>query len=227
MGVIMAQRLKSWDSEKMKPDSDASAVTHPAAHGGHAAAAEIRWIIRVGEGRYGPYSLDELKAYSAAGRVAPYSVVSRDGKEDWHMAADDPHLSAIFPPSGDDKQDGVPAEDETGRATQASPVHKASAYRSHEPQTANFVIILDVKSRSTSRLEEKVMSMGTVFKLSPSVWLVHGKQTAAGLVNALSPHLGVSDSLFVVDATHDRTAWCNLGPELDAKVRSVWKRESR
>jgi hypothetical protein len=37
--------------------------------------------------------------------------------------------------------------------------------------------------------------------------------------------LGKIDTLFIVDAAHDKAAWFNFGPENDARVRRMWTRE--
>jgi hypothetical protein len=30
--------------------------------------------------------------------------------------------------------------------------------------------------------------------------------------------------MFIADTTRDRTAWSSMGPEVDAKIRRVWRR---
>jgi hypothetical protein len=30
--------------------------------------------------------------------------------------------------------------------------------------------------------------------------------------------------LFIVDATHDKAAWFNFGPEADARIRRIWQK---
>ena len=36
--------------------------------------------------------------------------------------------------------------------------------------------------------------------------------------------LGKLDTLFIVDATHDKAAWFNFGPETDTRIRRMWSR---
>jgi hypothetical protein len=33
--------------------------------------------------------------------------------------------------------------------------------------------------------------------------------------------------LFVADASNDKAAWFNFGPEADARIRKLWRAESR
>lgn len=101
---------------------------------------------------------------------------------------------------------------------------KGQVDRRRQPGTSNFIIVMDVKSRYTGPLEEAIMSLGPAYKLAPNVWCVNADATAAGLLNDLSIHIGKTDSMFIADATRDRTAWHNLGPETDAKIRRVWRR---
>ena len=69
------------------------------------------------------------------------------------------------------------------------------------------------------------MSLGPAYKISTNVWVVHTPTGAPEVVNSLTQHLGSTDRLFVVDATRNRTAWFNMGPETDAKIRQVWRQD--
>jgi len=33
--------------------------------------------------------------------------------------------------------------------------------------------------------------------------------------------------LFVIDATNDKAAWFNFGPEVDARIRKIWRTETK
>lgn len=101
---------------------------------------------------------------------------------------------------------------------------KGQTDRRRQPETANFIVIMDIKARYAGQLEQAIMSLGPAYKLAPNVWCVNTNSSAAGLLNDLSIHIGKTDSMFIVDATRDRTAWHNLGPETDAKIRRVWRR---
>ena len=36
--------------------------------------------------------------------------------------------------------------------------------------------------------------------------------------------MGKIDTLFIVDAAHDKAAWFNFGPETDTRIRKMWTR---
>ncbi len=93
-----------------------------------------------------------------------------------------------------------------------------------EPEAGNFVLIFDVKSRGHGKLEEDIMNMGRAVKILPGIWLLHGPYTAGSIRNQLLHHFGTLDSFFIIDASRDKLAWFNLGPEVDSQIRQVWRR---
>ena len=101
---------------------------------------------------------------------------------------------------------------------------KGQIDRRRQPDTANFIIVMDIKARFAGPLEQAIMSLGPAYKLAPNVWCVNTDATAAGLLTDLSQHIGRTDTMFIADTTRDRTAWSSMGPEVDAKIRRVWRR---
>jgi len=167
-------------------------------------ALSSRWRINVSGRVYGPYTGHQLKAFAQEGRIAPHSIVQAGEQGPWITAIDDPVLGQLFV--------------QRQAAVQAQPA--AAAETTH----ANFVIIADIRSRSSVPFEAALARQGEGYRLNPLVWLLHSDRSAGTLRNELVPHLGQSDTLLIVDATRSRTAWFNLGPEPDAKIRKVWKR---
>jgi hypothetical protein len=41
---------------------------------------------------------------------------------------------------------------------------------------------------------------------------------------ALVQKLGKLDTIFIVDAAHDKAAWFNFGPEADTRIRKMWSK---
>jgi hypothetical protein len=104
------------------------------------------------------------------------------------------------------------------QATRATP---AAAL---DPASANFIVIADIRSRASTPFEAAMLKMGDGYRLNPLTWLLHTDRTASAIRNELVQHLGQTDTLFIADATRGKTAWFNLGPEPDAKIRRVWKK---
>ena len=174
------------------------------------------WRINVSGQVYGPYTGHQIKAFALEGRIAPHSIVQTGEQGPWITAIDDPVLGQLF------VQKQLPAaqamaQPQTTRADAAPAVGAEFA-------TANFMIVADIRSRASAPFEAAISKMGDNYRLNPLVWLLHTDRTSGAIRNELVQHLGQNDTLFIVDATRGKTAWFNLGPEPDAKIRRVWKR---
>jgi hypothetical protein len=164
------------------------------------------WRINVSGQVYGPYSGHQIKAFAEEGRVAPHSIVQADERGPWITAIDDPVLAQLF---------AKPAE-------RALPKADTGA----DTASANFVIIADLRSGSQS-FETALGKLGENYRISSQAWLLHTAHTVGTVRNELTQHLGSLDGLFVIDASRGgKTAWFNLGPEADAKIRKVWRRSA-
>jgi hypothetical protein len=220
----------------------------------NAADNRQRWALKYGDKVYGPYSFEAMKSYVAEGRVAEHSLLAPEGTPAgasmWRYAIDIPLFAPLFAapeePSPAEEHDALandevaeqPADDTaatdlTASVTQADETDeprvsygpgKGQMERRRQPETANFIIVMDIKARFAGPLEQAIMSLGAAYKLAPNVWCVNTDATAAGLLNDLSQHIGRTDSMFIADTTRDRTAWSSMGPEVDAKIRRVWRR---
>jgi hypothetical protein len=93
-------------------------------------------------------------------------------------------------------------------------------------ELSHYIIMADMKSRSVAGIEEEVFNLGPAYAVLPQVWLLACDLSINALRNALVQKLGKLDMLFVVDATRDRAAWFNFGPEADTRIRRLWARTS-
>lgn len=176
------------------------------------------WFVSVGGQSYGPYPLDQMRAFIAEGRVLPLSLVGQPDSESLGPAGDDPILGPLF------------------RPTPVRPFAVSQPLKSSEPAPRKFghddtteelshiVVIADMKSGSINGLEETIFSLGQANPLMPQVWLLTTNRSVNGVRNALTQKLGKLDTLFLVDATHDKVAWHNFGPEAESRIRRVWAR---
>jgi hypothetical protein len=117
-----------------------------------------------------------------------------------------------------------PRPQETQAAEAAAEEDAERAEETTEPVSANLLLIYNVKSHSAGRLEEAIMALGAATKIQPGIWVLNAPYSAGSVRNQLIEHFAKSDTLFVVDATNDKVTWFNFGPELDARIRRVWKR---
>jgi hypothetical protein len=174
------------------------------------------WIVSV-EGRsYGPYTDAQMRAFVEEGRIAPQSLVSREGGAELRPAVDEPTLAPLFiypvlEGSATDPVDG------------AAPFGRQDDY-ARSGDTSHVIIIADMKSRSLEGLEEEIYKLGPAVAFLPQVWLLSTDQSVNAIRNVLVQQLGKLDAIFVIDATHDKAAWFNFGPETDARIRRNWTR---
>ena len=178
------------------------------------------WTISVGGRAYGPYTLDQMRAFHAEGRLAAHSLAARAGEEQFHPAGEDPELAALFP-------DAAPAPLPEIRAeAPISPElpHKFGRDGDADGERNRYVIISDMKSGSISALEEEIFNLGPAYRFMPQAWILTSDISLSSIRGGLIQKLGKLDTLFVVDTAHDKAAWFNFGPEADTKVRRLWSR---
>jgi hypothetical protein len=192
------------------------------------------WTISVGSRVYGPYSLEQMHGFHGEGRLAGHSLVARSGEEQFHPAQEDPELALLFDRAPvDDARN--PASREHADSNNADPapadVHHATPHRfgrseadMPDGQPSHYVIIADMKSRSITGLEEEIFNLGPAHRFMPQAWVLKSEVSINTIRNQLVQKLGKIDSLFIVDAAHDKAAWFNFGPENEARVRRMWSR---
>jgi hypothetical protein len=178
------------------------------------------WTISVGGRVYGPYSIEQMRAFHAEGRLADHSLVARAGEDQFHAANEDLALAAFFQPVSQ----AAPAAPTQPEAPAATP-HKFGADTEPSGERTHYVIIADMKSRSITGLEEEIFNLGPAHRFMPQAWVLSSEVGINTIRHALVQKLGKIDTLFIVDAAHDKAAWFNFGPENDARVRRMWTRE--
>jgi hypothetical protein len=174
------------------------------------------WIVNVGGRAYGPYTDAQMAAFVTEGRLGAQSLVARSGESDFRTAAEDKTLGKLF-----DQPEPV-------HEPEPKPVHVFGKNRDESQksgETAHIVIIADMKSRSITGLEEAIHRLGKACPLLPQIWLLKTDKSVNAVRNTLVQQLGKLDVLFVADATNDKAAWFNFGPEVEARIRRVWSRD--
>ncbi len=184
------------------------------------------WTINAAGQLYGPYTEQQLQTFVGEGRLAAHSLVAPTGHDQFRAAGSYPMLARLFAPAN------APAPSATGKFVTASGVESEDdtisptfGRSNDEPRSGErgrFVVMADMKSRSISGLEEEIMNMGPAYPLMPQAWLLISEQPINQIRNALVQKLGKMDMLFIVDATHNKAAWFNFGPEADTRIRRVW-----
>lgn len=190
------------------------------------------WIISVGGRTYGPFTVEQMQAFAAEGRLVAHSLIARNGETAFGPAAQDPDLSSIFaaepsPAFGAEKTPKAVAE---VHALQPQAEERSSFGlnddRDAGDEPSHYVIVADMKSRSIAGLEEEIHSLGPAYAITPQTWVLSSELSINAIRNLLIQKLGKLDVIFVIDATHDKIAWFNYSPEQEVRVRRVWAAKS-
>jgi len=205
------------------------------------------WNINVSGRVYGPFTSDRMRSFVGEGRLAPHSLVARDGSSDWHEARDEPEFTDVFmqrapvPPPAALAAAPAPAPKPAlasliTRAPQpqpqSTPAHAPQVQASNpnisaaaEHAIAHFAVVIDQKAQGgSSNIEGAIGSLGLFYRLTNNVWIISTDQSVSAVRNRLVQELGKSDSLFVIDASRGKAAWFNFGPEADVRIRRVWQK---
>ena len=164
----------------------------------------MSWFVKV-EGRvYGPYTPPQMRAFVGEGRIAAHSQVSPQRDGEWKVAGD---LDEYRDWAGE--SDGTPVREK--RITPGA-------------RPANFLVVTEIQSENAGEFRAALSAYGDIEAITNGVWILRGPTTAAVLRNELSHVLDRDDRLLIIDASHDRAAWFNLGRDADQNIRNLWGR---
>jgi GYF domain 2 len=209
------------------------------------------WSINVSGRVYGPFTSDRMRSFVGEGRLAPHSLVAREGSTDWHEAREEPEFSDVFAQRGQPapataasapKPEPAPQPAHVTPSPQPNPAPAPRSPQMNTPQVptshapaatpgdhmaAHFAVILDQKAQSAaSNIETAIGSLGQFYRLTNNVWIISTEQSVSAVRNRLVQELGKADSLFVIDASRGKAAWFNFGPEADVRIRRVWQKSA-
>jgi hypothetical protein len=179
------------------------------------------WTISVSGQNYGPYTAAQMQAFVGEGRLAPRSLVCRADESQFHAAGEDPVLAAYFRPA--EPARAAPFFTAEGNEEPTSPFGRGED-ETGARQRAHYIIVADMKSRSISGVEEEIFNLGPAYPIMPQAWLLVSDLPINQIRQTLVQKLGKLDVLFVADATHDKAAWFNFGPEADTRIRRIWQK---
>ena len=157
-------------------------------------AADTKWWVQVRGRAFGPYTIEQMAHFMTEGRVRPNTMVSSNGKDKWTEARRIMALRGLRTP------------------TPANDVEEA----------ANVFVHAEILSGAFMGFVAALESMGRICDLAPGLWLLRTSHSAGVVRNTLSQTLERGDRFVVIDATRDRLAWFNLGPETDVRISQVW-----
>jgi hypothetical protein len=153
-----------------------------------------KWWVQIRGRSFGPYSIEQMARMLSEGRVRPTTMVADNPNTGWTEARRVMSLRGLRTPP--------PAND-------VAPA-------------ANVFVHAEIVSGAWMAFMAALEGMGSVCELAPGLWLVRTPFSAGVVRNALSQTLETGDRFVVIDATRDRLAWFNLGPEVDVRIAKIW-----
>lgn len=156
------------------------------------------WHVMVSETSYGPYTLGQMKGFIGEGRVSAITKVAMGDGGAFLPAGDTPELLSGF-----------------GEAVRED--------RADEP--ANYVVITRIEGSAQRAIGQALNELGSFGEALPGVYLLRSSARLSRIRNRLQSLTDLRDKVMIVDASHNRLAWFNLGPEADIHVHAVWEKD--
>jgi hypothetical protein len=161
------------------------------------------WWVKTNEKVYGPYTGSQMSRFIIEGRVAGTTKVSVKPDGEWNEAR---YCHAF----------------RSALHEERTTFHVNKTERRSEAAQANMLIWSDIITGASRRVESELRALGPVAEITAGLYMLRTHKTAGVVRNAISQALGTGDKVLVIDASRDRLAWFNLGPETDARIREVW-----
>lgn len=153
------------------------------------------WFVQVAGKPYGPYSADQMSRFIDQGRITGMSQVATTPVGPW-SPAHETALSALLYPTSD-----------TATQTQTTGLANILAY---------------IEQNTPGRLDAALGALGIYVAVTPQIYLLRTTATVSRARTVLAMAMGPYDRFLLVDATRNRAAWQNMGPEAEAGFRAVW-----
>jgi hypothetical protein len=194
------------------------------------------WFIEAAGRVWGPYPEARLASFVAEGRVARETLVGTRPEGPFAPAVQQARLRGLFGETGPDREVEAEVAALAPRPAarpqpRAEPV-RAAAPEPREERVAEpgpgaeaarpLLVWTSLASVKGDRFEAALGGFGPFVRVQPGLWLVRARMGPAALRNALTRRMQAGDSLIVIHAPLDQTAWFNLDGETDRTLRQLW-----
>jgi len=167
----------------------------------------VKWRVRVGDQEYGPYPRTRIVQFLREGRIKAHTPLCCGADKEFIVAEKHPNLRWDF--SGPRKRRFGEPKLEPGET---------------EPPICNYFISGRLLGTSEP-VERALKSLGKFAQVAGDMWVLRSRSTVQQIRNRLAAAARKHEHFVIVNATRDRLAWCNLGPEQDIALRDVWDSE--
>lgn len=170
------------------------------------------WFVSANSKLFGPYSHEQMKDFALQKRVGPQSLVRLGDDGSFIPAQSHAALSRLF-------EEAVVSSG----GTRSGPAAGQPVAGMPDGQTSNFAVIADFRTGSIRQFETELKTLGRVFRVNPSTWLLQSDRSSNSIKTTLAPYVGVEDPLLIIDCGRNRLAWHNMGVFQASSVRDLWK----
>ncbi|WP_017930188.1 hypothetical protein [Robiginitomaculum antarcticum] len=194
----------------------------------------MHWFVQVSEQVYGPYDDHAMQGFVAEGRVTSQSRITNNPAGGFYDASaydifnfwagtGQSQLSAASGQTAQllsfsAKREISDAANESAQQQQPTPVKDTD-------NDATFIIMAEIRSTDAMTFLQIMQSFGRTERIGETLWALRSAASAEKLRNALSQTLGRQDRMFIVDSANNRTAWFNIGADLDKRIRDLWSED--
>lgn len=190
-----------------------------------------QWYVQFDGLSYGPYSHGQMQSFVGEGRVIGSSLISPDPTRGFFEASAFPIYGQWAGQAQQLAQQThmQPIMGQTGhmQVNHQEPVsmavgHPYATAELQAPVPTVLLVMAEIRSAQGMPFLQTLQTHGTAQRIGDTVWLLRGSVTADTLRSSLSRTLSKQDRLFILDSFHNKTAWFNIGADMDQRIRELW-----
>jgi len=197
-------------------------------------ATQNHWYVQVSDQAYGPYSIEQMRHFIDEGRVISSSLISQDMVQGFAMAAAFPAFAPLLAHAPASTQASYVATKTSVTSQPLQQTKQQSPSESIQQQALDtqrpvkkeavsvFLVMAEIRSRNAMQFLQALQAYGTAQRIGDTVWLLRSDIPLEAIHGALSASLDKSDRLFILDSFANKTAWSNIGADMDKRIREMW-----
>ena len=201
----------------------------------------MHWYVQIQNQAYGPYSEAQMQGFVAEGRVNEQSLISNDPAQGFYAALGY-DVFRLWAGTGQAVAAGglgsllISSPRPFTRLSQYKHTKKLPTYPetiadvytpapTENAATNIFLVMAEIRSDGAMGFLQALQGFGTAQRIGDTVWLLRSASGVEQLRNTLSQSLDRQDRLFILDSTANKTAWFNIGADLDGRIRELWSED--
>lgn len=190
-----------------------------------------QWYVQFDGLSYGPFTHGQMQEFVSEGRVISDSLITPDPSRGYFQAQAFPIFTQWTNAAQTAPQQMI-AQPVTGqtpqmqvRAEQPVPVAMGQSYSNatlQAPSPTVLLVMAEIRSAQGMPFLQTLQTHGPAQRIGDTVWLLRSAISADALRTSLSRTLSKQDRLFILDSFHNKTAWYNIGADMDQRIRELW-----